>query len=85
MACDACRSEHSGGGSVSCLTVMTVSGTPDHESHDRFPPLQGAFRLARRNRSMGAEHALRIPHLTPQPRPREGGGEIRESLTRLSQ
>ena len=37
------------------LTVMTFPGTPDHESHDRFPPLQGTFRLARRNRSMGTE------------------------------
>jgi pimeloyl-ACP methyl ester carboxylesterase len=47
-----------------------ADATPDHESHDRFPPLQGAFRLARRNRSMGAEQALRIPHLTPRPLPR---------------
>jgi hypothetical protein len=47
--------------------VMILQDTPDDDSHDRFPPLQGAFRLARRNRSMGAEHALRIPHLAPGP------------------
>lgn len=28
-------------------------------------PLQGAFRLARRNRSTGAEHAPRIPCFAP--------------------
>ena len=39
------------------LTGMTVPDTPNNESHARFPPLQGAFRLARRNRSMGTEHA----------------------------
>jgi len=38
------------------------------------PPLQGAFRLACRNRSMGAEHAPRIPHLAPSPLPRRGEG-----------
>jgi hypothetical protein len=43
---------------VAALTVMTFPGTPDHESHDRFP--------------------------LPRPLPREWGGEIRESLTRLS-
>jgi hypothetical protein len=31
--------------------------------------LQGAFRLARRNRSMGVELAPRIPHLAPGPPP----------------
>ncbi|KFB68099.1 MAG: hypothetical protein CAPSK01_002309 [Candidatus Accumulibacter vicinus] len=40
------------------LTVMTLQGTPDHESHDRFP--------------------------LPRPLPHKWGGEIRESLTRLS-
>ena len=62
---------------------MTFPGTHDHESHDRFPPLQGAFRLARRNRSRGAEQALRTPPLPHRSLPNEPGGEFRESLTRL--
>ncbi|KFB65871.1 MAG: hypothetical protein CAPSK01_004709 [Candidatus Accumulibacter vicinus] len=45
--------------------VMTLQDAPDEASHDRFP-----F-LARRNRSMGAEHA-------PQPLSREWRGEITE-------
>jgi hypothetical protein len=40
------------------LTLITCRDTPDHESHDRFPLLlQWGFRLARRNRSPGREHA----------------------------
>jgi len=40
------------------LTVMACRDTPDHESHNRSPShLQCAFRLARRNRSPGREHA----------------------------
>ncbi len=48
--CACCRQEQAGTSwlSIIILTVMTFPGTPDHESHDRFPPLQGAFRLARR-------------------------------------
>jgi len=46
-------------------TVIAVSGTPDDQSHDRAPPLPDAFRLARRNRSLGAEQAPRIPDLAP--------------------
>jgi len=53
------------------LTVMTVAGTPDHGSHERFPPLPGAFRLARRNRSMGTEQCSANPRL----RPRKWGGQ----------
>jgi collagenase-like PrtC family protease len=39
------------------------------------PPLQGAFRLARRNRSPGAEHVPRNPRLAPGPLPQGGEGD----------
>jgi len=56
---------------------MVLSDSLDHQSHDRRPRLPGAFRLARRNRSLGAERAARIPQIAPPiPLPQAGEGRF---------
>ncbi|WP_422900464.1 outer membrane lipoprotein-sorting protein [Propionivibrio sp.] len=64
-------------GVKTAVTGMDLSGTPINESHARLPPLQGAFRLGNRNRSMGAEHAPRNPHLAPRPLSQRERGDLR--------
>jgi vacuolar-type H+-ATPase subunit I/STV1 len=52
-----------------------VPDTPNNESHDRSSPLPGAFRRARRNRSLGAEHAPRTSRLARRPLSRQRARE----------
>jgi len=65
-------------------TVGAGSDTPKDQIHDRSPPLPGAFRLARWNRSLGAAQAPRIPRIPPT-LARKRARVVRQSLARLSE
>ena len=57
-------------------TVIAVSDTPNHESHDRCRRLPRAFRLARRNRSRSTERTPRLPSSPPTVLPHTGEGRF---------